>query len=256
VDRESAFEAWAPRGGIWTPWAKAVLFAYMDETTALAPPPAAWLHRGLFDGATDVQGYRASGRARGQAIVVDLAGVEGVAVGLALAELGLRPVPLYAAVPSERAFVPMGEVVQALLHGAQELPRKGLPLEAPPAFLLDARRDSGESPLRGHYDNRSVVFPTDFPSAERLQRAGITEIVLIQAGGGRAREDVSPILASWQAAGLPIRCLPANSAVPAASMHVRRPGLLRRAARWLGGAPTPDHGGRFGRWIPESPQGG
>jgi hypothetical protein len=257
VDRETAFEAWAPRGSIWTPWVKPVLFAYMDEMAALSPPRPTWLHPGLLGDPGAISGYRTAARPVTPAIVVDLPDVGSVAVGLALADFGFRPVPLYAAVPSAQAVVPMWEVIRALLYGAQELPRKGLPPDAPPAFLLDARRDGGEALVRrGQYDNRSVAFVTDFPSAARLREAGTKTAVLIQSGDAPASADVASILAIWQATGLPIHLLRADAPTPAVPIRVRPPGLLARVARLLRGAPVPDPQGRFGRWIPELPRGG
>src|SRR5262249_22294261 len=130
MDREAAFAAWAPRGAAWTSWAKPVLFTYVDGLAALSPPAAKWLDKGLLGYDRDAHGYRTSARPRSQAIVVDLPGIESVAAGLELADVGFRPVPLFAAIPSEAAVVPMWEVVRALLYGAEELPRKGLSPDA------------------------------------------------------------------------------------------------------------------------------
>ena len=225
----------------------------MDEMTALLPPRSTWLYPGLLGDPDVVQDYRTAARPATRAIVVDLPGVESVAVGLALADFGFRPVPLYAAVPSAQAAVPMWEVIRALLYGAQELPRKGLPPEAPPAFLLDARRDGGDALVRrGQYDNRSFAFVTDFPSAARLREAGIKAAVLIQSGDAAPSADLASILATWQVNGLPIHLLRADAPAPAAPIRVRPPGLLARLARLLRPVPVPDHQGRFGRWIPSS----
>ncbi len=243
MDRETTFEAWAPRDGRWTPWAKAILFAHVDEIAPLSPSAPTWLQRDLLGDA--------------DAIVVDLPGIESVGAGLALASLGYRPVPLFNAMPSPQAVVPLGEIVQALVFGARALGDKGLPADARPAFLLDSRRHGGNAPPGpGEYDNRSVVFETDFPSAARLREAGIRSVVVVRSGPLPASHDLAPILAAWQGSGLRLELLRADAPAAACPIHVRRPGLLQQLAKWIQGDPRPDHQGRFGRWVPDVSQGG
>jgi hypothetical protein len=50
VERESVFEAWAPRGALWSAWVKPVLFAHVEavSTTDFAPSRPDWLRRDLL----------------------------------------------------------------------------------------------------------------------------------------------------------------------------------------------------------------
>jgi hypothetical protein len=77
------------------------------------------------------------------------------------------------------------------------------PLDAPPAFLLDAHRMSGRHRAKpGAFDNRSVCRASDFPSAEVLARAGVRRVLLIQEADARAASDLEPVLLCWQRDGL------------------------------------------------------
>jgi hypothetical protein len=233
VERDETYEAWAPPDGIWTPWAKPVLFAHVDAVQPAAPVVPTWVREELFlldPGATD---YRANARAPLPAVVVDLPGVEGVAAGIALARLGFRPVPLYTAIPGAEALVPMFPVVRALLGSATELRQRRLPANAPPAFLLDSRRAGEGVFVRGGvFDNRSYAFPGDFPSAARLRDAGIGRVILVQTGQPAPREDITATLASWQGAGLPLAVVLADAPDSARPLHVRLPWFGAAIAAW------------------------
>jgi hypothetical protein len=152
------------------------------------------------------------------AVVVDLPGASGVAAGLLLAESGYRPVPLYNAVPSPGATsmiprgsvaVDMAEVLDALRAGATRLAALRLADESSPAFLLDARRRTGDPPaLRpGAFDNRSVSLPTDFPSANLLLASGIRRVVVVQRDERQPQADLAHTLKRWQDAGVEVLVL-------------------------------------------------
>jgi len=130
--------------------------------------------------------------------------------------------------------------------------------DAPPAFLLDARRSGeGITPRPGQFDNRSVSSPSDFPSASRLRDAGIETILLVQADRSEPRLDLVRSLASWQDGGLRVVLLRTDLAGPVQPIRVRPPGVLARARLWwhqltLRG----DSRAGFGARVPEMPQGG
>jgi hypothetical protein len=184
------------------------------------------------------------------AVVVDLPGASGVSAGLLLAEAGYRPVPLYNAVPSPRAgatisrgpvvvdtaealdalrsgdeiprasvVVDLTEVLDALRSGATRLATLRVADEAPPAFLLDARRRIGDLPVLrpGDFDNRSVSLPTDFPSANLLLASGIRRVVVVQPDEGQPQADLAHTLRRWQDAGIEVLVLAASTATATAT---------------------------------------
>jgi len=151
------------------------------------------------------------------AIVVDLPGEEGVMWGLKLAGLGYRPVPLYNALPfaigdkmsspSARpaTTVHVEEVLTALVRETGNLEKLHLRMNAPPVFLLDGGRRLARTDVRpGIFDNRSVCFSTDFPSASFLLEHDIRSITVVQEGTKFA-PDLLPTLVAWQQRGIEIQ---------------------------------------------------
>jgi hypothetical protein len=232
MKRDAIFAVWAPEGAVWSPWVKPVLFAHMDpeiEASAMPPFPPVQHWREILDHAVAVPHgeapYRSVASPRDVAVVVDLPGASSVEAGLDLADLGFRPVPLYNAVPgpwasavdwrqgsehsrSSNSLVDVIPIVRALATGASALTGRRLPLDAPPAFLLDANRGPSLSTWAessGRFDNRSMCSTTDFPSAEVLLRSGVRRIVLTQASGSSAASDVASTLGTWKKGGLDIQ---------------------------------------------------
>jgi hypothetical protein len=254
MDKHVVFEAWAPRDSAWSAWAKPVLFAHMqfnDLTQRLIDAPLA-----------DVSW--APGADKGTAIILDLPGPNGVWAGLGLAGLGYRPVPLYNACPgpsapqwpaafspaaadpfnapvntpappsayaqtaSRAALVDVGPILTALFLSTPRLKESSLPADAPPAFLLDANRRVGSAyPRPGQFDNRSVSFPTDFPSANLLLSRGINRALLVQQSGTAPQADLAHTLRRWQEAGIRLELKLLSAAGPPVPLVVDRPSAFR-----------------------------
>lgn len=260
TERASVYEVWAPREGLWTPWVKAVLFAHVGgpEHAPAPAPRAPWLRADLLHVDASPQDYRSSAAPPRVAVVADLPGAEGIAAGLELAALGFRPVPLYAALPHHAAVLPVGGMVGALAAGAPRLAACALPRDAPPAFLLDDRRAGARLLMRVDlFDNRSMVFATDFPSADRLRAAGIAAVVVIRRATLGIQHDLAAVLRRWQEGGLRLFSMDAEAPAPASPLTVRRPGPFARLDLWMTRAALRrDARGAFGTWIPERAQGG
>src|SRR5437764_9749370 len=94
MDRHELFEIWAPHGGVWSAWTKPVLFAHLPRALPLLEsvptPDLSWM--------PPIQEH--------WAVVVDRPGAEAVRLGVALAERGYRPVPLFNACPPPEAPTP------------------------------------------------------------------------------------------------------------------------------------------------------
>jgi hypothetical protein len=162
------------------------------------------------------------GAAEMAALVLDLPGDEGVVLGLSAARTGYRPVPLYNAIPLQiasltlthgdlqysptaatRVAVDVAPIAGALRQGTEMLRQLSLPADAPPVFMLDANRRGGLwIPSPGAFDNRSVSFTTDFPSATFLRASGISKAVLVQQTGNQPQSDLAHTLRRWQEGGI------------------------------------------------------
>jgi hypothetical protein len=235
-----AYKAWAPDGAIWSPWTKPVLFANLR-------------HKGSFPLRTSAVDW-VSYPDRRTALIVDLPGAEGVAEGLALAELGYRPVALYNGVDGPnmaKTIVKTRELAQAVFHAADTLSVLRLPFDAPPAFLLDSNRMSGAGKRPGMYDNRWCVFAQDMPSAEFLKQRGISRIILRSAF---IQSDLTHVLCRYQQAGIAI--LHAKDGAQPEPVTVAAPSFFKSAYyrfRIMCGL-TRNAAGGFGAMVPEPQQ--
>lgn len=216
MNREELFEIWAPPGANWSLWAKPVLFAHAANAAPVAQATVA-----QFDLSSVPRSIENT------ALVVELPGAESVEMGVSLAQIGYQPVPIFNAAPGSKAVVPVQPIISALAHGASKFARCVLPANAPPAFLIDANRMRPEIPLNpGVFDNRSVVFPQDFPSAQALSRAGIRRVVTIQRENA-IQNDLQHVLRRWQEAGLVIWLKRADQPTPPSPIEVPRPSRFR-----------------------------
>jgi hypothetical protein len=225
VTREEIFAVWAPQDVVWSQWVKPVLFSRMVHAAQSDPvaipvkpswaPPA--------DGTT--------------AIVLDLPAVIIVQTAIALAAAGYRPVPLFNAAPGPaselRAGIPVTlvdvqPIIASILTLTGVLSKINLSPEAPPCFMLQANRRTGVAvPSPGRFDNRSVSFPTDFPSANRLLHERIRQALLVQESGFEPQPDLSHTLLRWQEAGMQIIAKELSSDQGPRNCVVRRPLLYR-----------------------------
>ncbi len=262
---ESIFQVWAPAGGLWSNWVKPVVFACMEGV----PPEGNW---------PEAEGSQewVPRPAERVALVFDLPGGEGVKWGLAAARLGYRPVALYNAIPwpfilsEENKFpddrpqpapvmVEMRSIVDGLRHAAGEIEKLALPRDAPPAFLLDAnRRAAMQSVIPGAFDNRSISFTTDFPSADFLLAQKIREVILVQATATQPQSDLAHTLFRWQKSGLTIKCKNLADSGGPAVCSIKAPSLL--GSWWLRLMAAVrlrrNSAGEFGGFVPDDGSGG
>jgi hypothetical protein len=261
MNREEIFKTWAPDDVCWSRWAKPVLFAFLDSPISFLPASSMpW----------DVEWVSEVENA--SVFVLDLPGAEGVSLGLALAARGYRPVPLYNALPlpgGESLLDPLTQrpvaavnvlpIPGALRHGAEILDNIQLPPNAPPAFILDAnRRGDGRKMLPDEFDNRSVCFTTDFPSANFLIAQGMRSAVLVQFVGDQPQPDLAHVLRRWQDGGIAIHLKNIDVPGPPRICKIARPSwfaaMFQRALA-MAGLRRGGLGG-FGAWVPDSSSGG
>jgi len=247
MDREALYKTWAPTSAAWSLWAKPVLFVHAGHSDSYE-----------FSSIGEVAVSWAPNPVERVALVVDLPGAESVAAGIALARSGYRPVPIFNAAPGRNAAVPVEPIIAALAEGETMLTRLSVADDAPPAFLLDANRMRPAIPLRpGVFDNRSVVFPQDFPSAGMLLRSGCRRVILLQRAEA-IQNDLQHVLRRWQEAGLVIWLKRFDDAGAPSPVTVPRPSRFRsvfyRVATLIG--LRRNSAGAFGSTIPESSGGG
>jgi hypothetical protein len=212
-DKMSMYKIWAPDNALWTQWTKPVLFTSLpcnnnEGNCELKTPNAN--HMQMAD-------YNA-------VIIVDLPGKESVDEGLALAQCGYRPVPLYNGVYGNSKFsmiVDVQGIAEALQEGTDILSSLNIKTDALPVFLLDSNRMTGQGKQPGKYDNRWCVFPQDMPSASFLLKSGIQKIIVRST---RIQEDLAHILLRYQNQGINI-FLCDNDEIPK-EIKVSKPSLF------------------------------
>lgn len=260
MNKEEIFSIWAPENSVWSRWAKPVLFAHLDSALSHIPVTNAPL---------DVSW--SPPKEERVAIVLDLPGADGVLTGLTLAGRGYRPVPLYNALPlpfgqsllspatcSRVAAVDVLLIISALRTGTKLLAQLTLPSDAPPAFLLDANRKGTRKMIPDEFDNRSVSFTTDFPSANFLASQSIERVLLVQKQVLEPQPDLAHTFRRWQDGGLTLERLRLDPLSPRESFEVSRPAwygaMFQRALSAIGLRRSSSGG--FGAWVPDSSAGG
>ncbi|MFN6461683.1 MAG: hypothetical protein RMZ41_007515 [Nostoc sp. DedVER02] len=187
------FAIWAPKEVIWSRWAKPVVFSQLTQNRV-----AAAVIRNEFTMNTD----NIPTPNNSTLILVNLPGVESIELGMALAQLGHRPVPLYNCCEGANAIIPMAAIIDSLVSATPILQKLQLPLLAPPAFLIDANRMRDiAKPSPGDFDNRWLVFPQDFPSGKFLLSQGIQRVLLLQRND-TPESDLAHVLLLWQQQGI------------------------------------------------------
>lgn len=256
MTKEEVFAIWAPAGGPWSAWVKPVLFAHLPENLRVteqdAPP-------------IDVQwAPPADGKT---ALVLDLPSAQGIHIAIALAASGYRPIALYNAAPGPRGSgmdwnheptVDVWPIVDAICEFTLWLARQKLSYAAPPAFMLDSNRRFARGPIvPGRFDNRSVSFPTDFPSANLLLSRGIRKAVLVQSHGTQPEADLAHTLRRWQEAGIEILLKRLEVPGPIVPCKVSRPSFYRNMWYRLGVLLRLRRNplGGFGGMLPEASSG-
>jgi hypothetical protein len=257
MTRDEVFAAWAPKGSVWTPWVKPVLFSYADdvEPREVAIEQPSWVAdiAALEEESAKEHPHRSSARTRDVAVVIDLPGATSVRSGVALLRENFFPVPLFNALPHSMGVVPMMPVIDAIVSGTAARARASLSRDANPAFLLDSRRrGEGVQLLPGRFDNRSMPFVTDFPSAATLMKANVRRAVLVHEGAPAT--DLIGMLFEWQRAGIMIYSKPIDETGLPQAITLRSPSLLRRISQWWTRQGMRPKNGTFGALI--TPGGG
>lgn len=257
---DQIFIAWAPTESIWSNWAKPVLFAHLHSIlagdTVMGEADVAW----------------APPLADRVAMILDLPGDAGVQVGLALARRGYRPVPLYNAVPLPASVSPIDPgsgrsvaavdvvpIIGALRSAAPLLASLPVAPDASPTFILDANRAGGGRIMEPEeFDNRSISFATDFPSANFLLAHHIRRALLVQHSVLRPQQDLAHTLRRWQDSGIAISRLRLDPLSSPEEFEVPTPPwfsvMFQRAIAAMGFRRA--RSGGFGNWVPDTPAGG
>lgn len=188
------FKIWAPLGVKWVDWVRPVPFISINDSLKINEvcdftlPKINYINQVLSD----------------TAIIVDLPDYEGIKEGIALANLGFRPIPVYNGTNQQEGAMPMVDnntIEFALKWGALELKKISISNDAPPVFLLDSNRMNRLKTNSFVFDNSWDIYAQDIPSAEYFLKNNIKRIII---RGAVIQKDLSKILYKFQEKGIEI----------------------------------------------------
>jgi hypothetical protein len=184
-----------PPGSAWAPYQKATLITALDDESRAADLPDVERLDVVADAWTAASAVANAGLPAGTMWVVDLRGAGSVAFAAALSQVGrqaVAPVLTFNNWPAENEFVPAEETLAALV-AMRPLSPVAAGSQPIPVFLLDAWRLAYryDAPDAEVTDNRYMLTPSDFPSADVLRMRGIERIVYVveHLEPGRTEED-------------------------------------------------------------------
>ena len=187
------YKIYAPNGAKWIDWVRPVPFVAID--TYNRKPIANFLDRkAMF-----LKKYQ-----QDTAIFIDLPGKESIELGIGLAHMGYRPIPVFNGTDEQQgsqATTNTYLIESYLINGSQKLKNIELKNDANPVFLLDSHRTNRYRAKESIFDNSWDLYKQDIPSAEYFKQNGITKIIVV---GETIQRDLKKIFLKFQEKGIEI----------------------------------------------------
>ena len=181
------YKIYAPNGAKWIDWVRPVPFVAID--TYNRKPIANFLDRkAMF-----LKKYQ-----QDTAIFIDLPGKESIELGIGLAHMGYRPIPVFNGTDEQQgsqATTNTYLIESYLINGSQKLKNIELKNDANPVFLLDSHRTNRYRAKESIFDNSWDLYKQDIPSAEYFKQNGITKIIVV---GETIQRDLKKIFLKFQ----------------------------------------------------------
>lgn len=191
---KEVYKIWAPYQARWTAWTRAVAFTEIDGFDA-----DGYAQLDVPDHLEYVDMLE-----KNCAFFIDLPDYYAMEDALVLARLGWRPIPLYNGTDAQHGVMALcdnRDVTAALMRGSVLLKKIDIPLDAPPAFLLDTTRVQRYKMSVSVFDNSWDLYPQDVPSSAYLLNNGINKIVL---RADKIEKDLKKIFFRYSQAGIEI----------------------------------------------------
>lgn len=190
---EEIYKIYAPSGAKWTEWVRPVPFIAID--TYNRKPISDWIDRKMVA----LKQYE-----KDTAIFIDLPGKESIEVGISLANIGYRPIPLFNGTDEQigsQATTDTYLIESCLINGSEKLKHIQIKYDANPAFLLDSSRTNRYRAKESIFDNSWDLYKQDIPTAKYFKENGICKIVVV---GNNIQRDLRKIFFEIQDAGIEI----------------------------------------------------
>ncbi len=187
------YKIYAPEGAKWTEWVRPVPFVAID--TYHRQPIGDWLDRkAMF-----LKEYQ-----QDTAMFIDLPGKESIELGIDLAHIGYRPIPVFNGTDEQQdtqATTNTYLIESCLINGSEKLKNIQLKNDANPAFLLDSYRTNRYRAKESIFDNSWDLYKHDIPTSEYFKKNGIVKIIVV---GDKIQPDLKKIFLKFQEKGMEI----------------------------------------------------
>jgi len=187
------YKIYAPNATKWTEWVRPVPFVAID--TYSRKPTSDWIDKKVIF----LNQYE-----KNTAIFIDLLGKESIELGISLAHIGYRPIPLFNGTDEQKysqATTDTYLIESSLINGSQKLKNISLKDDANPTFLLDSSRMNRYRAKESIFDNSWDLYSQDIPSFEYFKQNGINKIIVV---GNTIQRDLRKIFFKFQDAGIEI----------------------------------------------------
>jgi len=185
------YKIYAPNGAKWTEWVRAVPFIAIDVYNRKMVN--SWVDRKVMF----LEKYESD-----LAIFIDLPGNESIELGISLANLGYRPIPLFNGTDgtiNSKTIVDTYLIESSLINGSEKLKKIQLSKDANPTFLLDSSRINRYREKESIFDNSWDLYAQDIPSSEYFKKNNINKIIVV---GNKINRDLRKIFFKFQNAGI------------------------------------------------------
>ena len=184
------YKIYAPFGAKWTEWVRPVPFVAIDI-----------YNRKKVTNWIDRKPYFLKKYKENTVIFVDLPGKESIELGIGLAHIGYRPIPIFNGIDEQEGSKGTTDtylIESSLINGAEKLKKIQLEKNANPVFLLDSYRTNRYRAKENIFDNSWDLYGQDIPSVDFFKLNNINKIIIVT---NQIQRDLRKIFFKFQDAG-------------------------------------------------------
>lgn len=185
------YKIYAPPAAKWIEWVRPVPFVAID--TYNRKEMYNWIDRKVYF----LNEYQSD-----TAIFIDLFPKESIELGISLARIGYRPVPLFNGTDEQENSYATTDTYLAessLITGGFILKNIKLDNNANPVFLLDCTRTNRYRAKESIFDNSWDLYKQDIPTPDYFMKNNIKKIVVV---GDTIQKDLRKIFLEFQKKGI------------------------------------------------------
>lgn len=187
MDGKELYKIYAPSGAKWIEWVRPVPFVAIN--TYNREPSGNWTNRKVMF----IEEYE-----KNTAIFIDLPSKESIELGISLARMGYRPIPLFNGTNGQNGAKAISDthfIESTLINGGEILKNIQIKNDANPVFLLDCYRTNRYRANESIFDNSWDLYGQDIPSVEYFKKSSIEKIIVV---GNSVQKDLKKILLKFQ----------------------------------------------------------